>query len=378
MTIVDRYLLILFVKIFLVSFLSFTGLFIVVHLFSNLDELAALSKASGWPQLMWEFYGPRVAEVFDKTSAIWTLVAAVFAVSLMQRRREMTAIEAAGITKSRILRSVFLCTFVIVGLSIVNREMIIPSVKYQLVRTPQNWEQSESIPMGVYHDVETGIKIRGQFLLLLKKQIASPEIQLPIEISNDAPSRIQSLLATIEPENELHPAGLLLHQIISPDNPAELTTFLVDGKEVVLWPGDHHWLFPNQCFVVCDFDCLEAAYGKKLAAYQTLPEMMRELRQPRRWFGNAPEINIHSRILQPILDFSLLFLGLPLIITRPDKNVFLSASFCFLIVGAMQLVTIGSQSLGAYNMVRPAVLAAWLPAILFVPFAVVSLRRINT
>ena len=66
MTIVDQYLLFLFIKIFLVCFLSFTGLFIVVHLFSNLDELAALSKSRGWPQLMWEFYGPRVAEVLTR------------------------------------------------------------------------------------------------------------------------------------------------------------------------------------------------------------------------------------------------------------------------------------------------------------------------
>ncbi len=376
MTIVDRYLLFLFIKIFLVSFLSFTGLFVVVHLFSNLDELTALSQSRGWLLLVWEFYGPRVAEVFDKTSAIWTLVAAVFAVSLMQRRREMTAIEAAGITKSRILRSVFLCAIVIVGLAIINREVLIPNVKHQLVRTPQNWEQAEELAMGMYYDAETGIKIRGQSLSLVKQQIASPEIQLPPQ-QNQPISRIQSLLASIEPETEHHPAGLLLHKITSPENTSELKTDSSDLDAVVLWPGDHHWLYPNQCFVVCNFDPFEAVYGKKLGAYQSLPEMMTELRKPRRWFGDGPVINIHSRIMQPLLDLTLLLLGLPLIIRRSEKNVFLSAALCFLLVGAMQLVTLGCHSLGTYSIVRPAVLAAWLPAIFFVPLAVVSFRRIN-
>ena len=300
----------------------------------------------------------------------------MFAVSLMQRRREMTAIEAAGITKSRILRSVFACACFIVILSVVNREILIPSVKQQLVRTPQNWEPTDAIAMGVYHDVGSGIKIRGKTLSLLKQQIASPEVQFPIE-SGQPITRIQSLLATIEPANQWHPAGLLLHKIFSPDDYSELKTQMIDGQPVVYWPSDQDWLSPNQCFVVCTFDSFEAAYGKKLGAYESLREMMGELRKPRHWFGSGQEITIHSRILQPILDFSLLLLGLPLIITRSEKNVFLSAGLCFLIVGTIQLVTLGCHSLGTYSIVRPAVLAAWLPAIVMVPLAIVSCRQIN-
>jgi len=68
-----------------------------------------IAEIDGWPKLFQEFYLPRIAELFDKTAGIITLVAAIFSVSLLQRRREMTAIEAAGITKARILRPVFLC-----------------------------------------------------------------------------------------------------------------------------------------------------------------------------------------------------------------------------------------------------------------------------
>ena len=116
MTIVDRYLFFLFLKTFLICFLSFTGLYVVVHLFSHLDEMVALSKDDGWATLFYEFYGPRVAELFDKTAGILTLVAAIFSVSLLQRRREFTALESSGITKARILRPIFLTSIVVIGL----------------------------------------------------------------------------------------------------------------------------------------------------------------------------------------------------------------------------------------------------------------------
>lgn len=376
MTIVDRYLFFVFIKIFLVCFLSFAGLFIVIHLFSNLDELGALAHETGWFALMIDFYGPRVAEIFDKTAGIWTLVAAVFAVSLMQRRREMTALEAAGITKSRILRSVFLCAIVIIGLAAANREFVIPRYKDQLVRTPQNWANQSKISMGIYQDLETGIKIRGEDLSLIDNKITDADVQLPANISPDMP-RIKSLWATQEPANESHPAGVMFRQVEHPENGGELSTMYMEGEPVVYWPGDQAWLEPNQCFVACDFEAYEVAYGNRLLEYQSFPEMLTELRKPKLWFGSGQQIQIHARVMQPILDLSLLLLGLPLIITRTDKNVFVSAGLCFLIVGGLQLTIMTCHSLGTYSIIKPSVLAAWLPAILFVPLSIVALNRIN-
>ena len=98
-TILDRYLLFLFLRIFLICFVSFVGLFVVIHLFSNLDELAALAEPSGgWPNLLIDFYLPRIAELFDKTAALLVLVSSIFAINMMQRRHELLAVEAGGVT----------------------------------------------------------------------------------------------------------------------------------------------------------------------------------------------------------------------------------------------------------------------------------------
>ena len=376
MTIVDRYLLVMFLRIFLVCFLSFTGLFIVIHLFSNLDELGSVGEQVGWPQLMVDFYGPRVAEMFDKTAGVWALVAGVFSVSLMQRRREMTALEAAGVTKSRILRSIFVCAIVIIGLAAANREFVIPKFKDRLVRTAQNWSDQDKISMGIYQDLKSGIKIRGEDLSLVDNKITDADVQIPANISRDV-SRIKAHWATQKPANESHPAGVLLHQVEIPEPGTNLATMYLDEQPIVFWPSDQSWLEPRQCFIVCDFQAYQVAFGKRLLEYQSFPEMLVELRKPKLWFGSGQNINVHARVVQPILDLTLLLLGLPLIITRSGQNVFVSAGLCFLIVAGLQLSVIACHSLGAYSIVRPSVLAAWLPAIFFVPLAVVSLNRIN-
>jgi lipopolysaccharide export system permease protein len=366
----------MFLRIFLVCFLSFTGLFIVIHLFSNLDELGSVGEQVGWPQLMFEFYGPRVAEMFDKTAGIWALVAAVFSVSLMQRRREMTALEAAGVTKSRILRSIFVCAVVIIGLAAANREFVIPKYKDQLVRTAQNWANRDKISMGIYQDVNSGIKIRGEDLSLVDNKITDADVQIPANISRDVP-RIMSLWATQESANELHPAGVLFRQVELPTSGMNLPTMFLNEQPIVFWPRDHAWLKPDQCFVACDFQAYQVAFGKKLLDYQSFPEMLVELRKPKLWFGSGQHINVHARVIQPLLDITLLLLGLPLIIARSGRNVFVSAGLCFLIVAVLQLSVVACHSLGTYSLVKPSVLAAWLPAIIFVPLSFVSLNRIN-
>ena len=163
MTILDRYLLFLFLKIFLVCFISFVGLFLVVHLFSNLDELAALAEPSGgWANLLQAFYIPRVAELFDKTAAVLVLVSAIFAVNMMQKRRELLAIEAGGVTPLRAIRPIIVAAVCIIGLTIANRELVIPSLKHSLVRTPQNWLDQGKTEMLVQQDSKTGIRTARQ------------------------------------------------------------------------------------------------------------------------------------------------------------------------------------------------------------------------
>ena len=79
---------------------------------------------------------------------------------------------------------------------------------------------------------------------------------------------------------------------------------------------------------------------------------------------------IHARIVQPLLDMTLLFLGLPLVVTRENRNVFVAMGICMVVTTVFTLVVMGVQSLGeiSYWFFTPP-LAAWAPLMIFVPLA---------
>ena len=379
MTIVDRYLLMLFFKIFLICFVSFTGLFVVIHLFTNLDELAEAGEQNrGLLNMVVEFYGPRALDIFCRTAGILVLISAIFSLSMMQRRREMTAIEAAGIPKLRLVRPVFVAALIVLSVAVVCREWWIPQVKDRLVRTAENWQNTGSVPMNFQKDAATGILIRGDQLVIDKEMIGNPDVQIPVYLDENL-ANIRAEWGVISPATRRRPAGLLLQNVSSPENMLEVASVRdIDGNVLVFSPRDFPWLKPTQCYVACDLDVQEMAFGKQLSAYATVKELMAALRKPRLWFGHRQQVQVHARILQPLLDMTIVLLGLPLVISKSDRNIFTAAGLCLLVVIAVQLTVLGCHSLGTYSLIRPAVLAAWLPVIVFLPLAVLSMRRLRS
>ena len=93
------------------------------------------------------------------------------------------------------------------------------------------------------------------------------------------------------------------------------------------------------------------------------------LHNPSLNLGSDVRVAVHARVIQPILDVCLLFLGLPLLLSRSSRNVFFAIGLCVAIVVGSYLVVFGCQSLGSNYLVSP-VLAAWLPLMIFLPLAV--------
>jgi lipopolysaccharide export system permease protein len=60
--------------------------------------------------------------------------------------------------------------------------------------------------------------------------------------------------------------------------------------------------------------------------------MIRELRNPSSDLGADVRVAIHGRFMQPFLDTTLLFLGLPFVITRTNRNAFIAIGLCLTVV----------------------------------------------
>ena len=140
---------------------------------------------------------------------------------------------------------------------------------------------------------------------------------------------------------------------------------------------DAPWLEPGQAFVVSGLPFERLAKGSSWHQHASTREIVTELNDPTTDVDAHVRVAVHSRLMQPFTDTTLLMLGLPLMFSRRQRNVFLSIGICLLVAVTFSLVILTCQSLGGLSLLRPT-LAAWLPILVFLPIAVGMSRTLQT
>lgn len=367
MLILDRLLLRTFVKILLICFLSFTGLFIIIDLFSNLDEFLRVGEQTGdLLTVLCEYYGARSLAFFDRTSALMALVAATFTATALQRSNELAAIMAAGIPKARVVAPLIGGVVAVSVLAAASRELVIPRFREQLMRTAQDWQGKSEKELQPRYDNRTDILLAGHRTLAAEQRILKPAFRLPYGLG-DFGTQIIAADAFYRPHAADRP-GYLFVGVTVPEDLSLIDSVKIDGQPLLLSPKDTPWLEADQCFVVSDVSFEQLAAGSAWRQFSSTPDLIAGLHNPSLDFGADVSVAVHSRLIQPLLDITLFFLGLPLVLARESRNVFLAAGQCVLVVAVFFLVTIACSTLGQ-NYLISASLAAWFPLLLFVPIA---------
>jgi lipopolysaccharide export system permease protein len=367
MPILHRYVLRLFVKVLLVSFVSLTGLFIVIDAFNNLEEFLTYSKTEGWFVLV-DYYGPRVLTFFDRISGMLGMMATMFAITSMQRTNEMTAIMAGGIPQLRVVKPLVVGVIVVSLLAVANREVLIPRFRDKLARNAQDWLGDTARPLHPRYDHQTQILIGGRHTLAAERRITSPKLRLPDSLGSFG-RHLTAQDAFYQPPQADRPGGYLLVQVEQPQDIDQLPSAELNGTRVLLTRRDASWLEPGQCFVVSALSFEQLAAGNSWRQFSSISQLISGLRNPSLDFGAEVRVTVHARLLQPLLDITLLFLGLPLVLTRESRNVFVTAGLSMLVVAAFSTVTLACHALGSSGFLLTPAQAAWTPLILFVPVA---------
>lgn len=378
MHIIDRYLLRHYLKTFLICWVSLTGLYIVVDAFSNLDEFLRFAEKSGQTlyAVLGEYYLYRSVYFYDRLSAILAMVAGIFTVTWIQRHQELTALMAAGLSRLRVARPIFFAAFALTLVGAASREFVIPSIRDVLARDPKDLVGDSASALGTRIDHESGIIFLGHSILPSERKIHRPNFVLPTGLDLYG-KHLAALDAFYHPADEKHPAGYWFKGVTSPAELLTQPSLKVGEKSVVLTPADHaDWLAPNEAFVVSQIDFDQLSFDRKLRAFMSTNELMRGLRSPGLDYGADVRVLIHSRMVQPFLDVTLLFLGLPLVLRRETRNIYAAIGICIMLTAVFLLVTMACQYLGGILYVRPS-LAAWLPLMIFVPVATALYDRID-
>jgi len=370
MKIIDRYLLWHFIKAFFVFFISLTGLYIVIDVFGNLDEFLTYGRRTGSLfGVLADYYGARAISFFDLTSGLLTLIAAMFTMAWLRRHNEMTALMSAGLSKARIVTPLIVAVVIIAGLAAVNREVVIPSIRDKLARNAQDWMGETARQMRPRYDNQTEIFLGGRHTFGNEQRIEKPCFRLPGRFDRFG-TQLVAKNAYYEPKEAARPGGYLLTEVTQPANLAELPSAAAADRTVIFSPKDHDWLEPDQCFVASGLSFEHLEQTQSWRQYASTWELIGSLHNPSLGVGPDVRVAIHSRFVQPLLDVTLLFLGLPLVLTRKDRNVFAAIGLCLLVVGAFFVVVLTCHGMGTnYYLFSPA-LAAWFPLMLFIPLAI--------
>src|SRR5215475_16099434 len=124
---IDRQMIRGYFKSYFVCLASLLSLYVVVDLFTNLDDFTSQSNGL-WASLLriFTYYAYKVAQIFDRLCEAIVLLAAMFTVAWMQRNNEQVPLLSAGISTRRIVTPVLGCACVMLSLAGLNQEMLLP------------------------------------------------------------------------------------------------------------------------------------------------------------------------------------------------------------------------------------------------------------
>lgn len=381
--IIDRYLVLLFVKVLLICYFSLAGLSFVIDFATNADEFIGYIKQQG-PLVLLDYYVPRSLLFFDRIAGLLALVSSIFAITVLQRSNEFTALMAAGISRARIVTPLLVASCTVALLGAANREFGLPRVRDKLARNAQDWMGERSKKCTPRYDPRTDVLISGKATFANERRIQQPIFRLPPELAAWG-RQITAENAFQQRATAGRPAGYLLRGVKQPERLPQLKSAglevqttpngLVHTEIVLISPADADWLKPDECFVVSAVGFEQLTMGGAWRQFLTSYELFTGIRGQKIEPGADVRLMLHMRLIQPLLDVSLVLLGVPLVLTRGSRNIFLAGGMGAGMALCLLVVVLICRALGV-NYLLDATIAAWLPLLIFGPVAYVLGRPI--
>jgi len=374
MTKIDRYILFLYCRVFAICFLTLSGLLVVVQVFTNLDEMIAFGKARGGFFVgMVEYFSPYLLSIYDRMCGLLTLLATMFVVAWLYRTNEMTALLAAGISKGRIIRPVLILSSILILCAAVSRELLIPNHASMLSKTPQDLLGENAKPILPTEDVEQGVVIAGRSLKPASATIIQPIFKF-LGPAAQATRQLTGSLAAFLPADANHPPGYLVFDAKGSETLIGKNSIRTPSEVYLLLPNDTPWLKPSECFVPSklEFDVLRGGIAKQ---YASTSDLVWRMQNQADHYGPDLTVAVHTRFIQPLLDFTQLLIGIPMILSNRSRNLVGMTLKCVLSFTAFFAVSIGLSTLGANETLLTPAAAAWAPLLIFSPIAWAQTRK---
>ena len=365
---IDRYISRAQLHAFVVVFVSLAGLYFVFDAFTNMEEfLAHAAETGSLARVLASYYGCRLIWFFDATSPVIALASAMFALSWLERHNELTALLAAGVTRWRIARPVLVFAATVAIVAAASRELVLPRIRDAFARNAQDLRGQTVQPFEPRYDNRSEILFRGRGAQAAGCRIDQPSLLMPPQLGGYGP-QITAAEAFWMPADGDRPAGYLLKGIREPADVDALPAMASGGTAVVLSRAAAGWLQPRECFVVSDVTFEQLIGSTNWSQYSSTLDLVRAIRNPSLGVGADIPLRVHARFVAPLLDMSLVMLGIPLVLGPSRRGVFVAVGLCVGMTVLFFLTVLGSHALVMGDAFTASV-GAWLPLLFLAPLA---------
>lgn len=377
MTKIDRYILYLFLRTVLVCFCSIAGIFIVFHAFTSMDDLVKQGQLEdGLVPVMARFYGPYMLLLFDWTGAIIALMAFLFTVGWIRRIGELTAVLSSGVSHGRLFRPMIIASLVIVLVQLANREFVLPHYRDALSMKSKDIAGERNQQILAQYDKANRVLIDGASLLPQTKVIDEPSFRLDGQYPGFGEMMVAESAQWFDAEGD-RPSGYLLSGVRLPANVDAIASVKLRSRPIMLTRHDHPWLEQNQCFFATTVHTGLLQTNQTATRLASVAELADRVRNPAVHSSTGLHVLLHERIVRAPLDFALIMLGLPMVVNRRGRNIFVMIAACMLtVLFFFALKTVAGAMGGGGYMISPTT-AAWVPLLVLGPIAYVRLRDVQ-
>jgi lipopolysaccharide export system permease protein len=367
MMILDRMLFFAFLRAYAICLTSTLSLYIILDLFSNLDDFGGKTGAfSEVANNIFTYYSYRTIQYYDRLCEAIALLAAVFTIAWMQRNNELLPVLSAGVSTHRVIRPIILGAAVMLGVGVAIQELVIPRIAEKLVLDRDDLDREKEVMVQGAYD-SSGIHIEGISAIRKEMLIKHFFATLP-----ESPTSSMIHLSAVQGRYVPHQDGEPLSGgwLLLETQPAEIEPEFRPAMLTPLNPGSY-FLRTNEV----DFDL--ATKQPKWNAFASTHQLYDLLNKPDAPRQAGIAVLFHGRISRPAIGLLMVVLGLAIILRDQARHMFISAGLCLIMCASFFAVIMISHFLGENDYLSPA-LAAWFPALFFGPYAVVQYDAIHT
>ena len=382
MTILDRLYLVSYFRQYLIVLSSLLSLYVVVDLFTNLNDFT--SGKSGFGAVLNHivgYYSVQVLLIFDRLSEAITLNAALFTVALMQRNNELLPQLSAGVPTRRVIRPILLGGMITTSFGPLVNEFVIPRYADILTVPRDDPELRKPTVVRGGFDPVTGAHVVAEQAFRRELKVTKFEFtSAPVGDAEPAESPGAAVSGTgllhltageafyVPPvAGDPRSGGWKLFNAVPAEKPEASQTL----------PRNLRHLDHGQYFLKTDvsFDTVtRRASWYIFAPTSQLWAMLNDTDGTRQ---SGVAVLFHSRLVRPLVGLTMLVLGLAIVLRDQNRHVFISAGACLVVSALFYIAVLACKYAGDHDFL-PAPLAAWLPIMIAGPLAVSLFDAIHT